>query len=120
MIKNYYLHCLKCSHYIELNGKPDEFKEKYSLYQYPLSQLQAGIPVMENGKTPNAQFFGQLPRFRCPKCGYAITAKRLIPRLSDQNEAKNETNGREDGSLGPQIPPNTPGKSGSFDPKISF
>lgn len=86
---------------------PQKFGDSY--YQYPISPCPARIPYKDKvtNKMVHPEAITLMPKFRCPGCGRAVSARKVY-NIKEKPVGKDQTDGREDGIAGPEIPTNTP------------
>lgn len=96
------VYCDCCNFRDIVDGDPQHFGNR--LYQYNTSPCPSRIPKLDREKREitSPDPIGLMPKFRCPQCGRAITAKKI--RKKDQTNGQDQTIRREDGTVGPEIP----------------
>lgn len=113
MAKKYMLLCNHCDY-----KKITDAEGVQKLYEYPINLLQKGIPLKNNeGKVEQPGTTPAKRKFRCEKCGRAITSREipdvqakleekleLERRTKEIEDEKNRISGRKTGSEGFQIP----------------
>ena len=107
-MREYFIYCDACGHRGIVNENPEKFGEQ-GYYRYETSKCPARIPYKdpETQKIVNPESIKLMPKFRCPGCGRAISARKIQIK-KDENRGKNKVDGCEDGVTGPEIPPNSP------------
>ena len=102
-MRRYYLNCDSCGHKSIVDENPQKFGEKY--YQYDGAQCQARIPYLDpdTQKTVVSSPIPLMPKFRCPGCGRAITAKKVYMPPKKDEKREDKTDGCETGAARPQV-----------------
>lgn len=85
--KLYILHCDTCGFHKKTDGSDIE------LIEIKRTQIQGGIPKIQDGKTIPPKYIEKSKMFHCPKCGKGIVAHICnIPIMKHEEENDNQKN----------------------------
>jgi len=104
----YALHC-DCGFHRVTDGT--DFK----LVEIKQAPVPTGIPFMENGKIVTPKTNARPKKFKCPKCGRGVTARKsnvkAIPHIVEkkENDEEDQSSGREASPFGRAISPDFTG-----------
>lgn len=86
----------------------------FKLTEIKQTPVPSGIPTLVNGKIVIPTTNPRAKKFKCPKCGRGITARKshvkIIPHLTEEkNDEESESTGRKTSTFGRAISPDFTG-----------
>ena len=93
MAKQYLVFCEWCSFRKIANETPLGIE---GLVPIKTAKVPAGIPQLENGKLVYKDAIEVMPKYKCPKCGRGVTAKRLPKPLHEPEPPKKQPKPEDD------------------------